>query len=209
MRSEALDIIIESKGKAVWLILSGPFHNEQVPNMREKIGGLVQDGNREIVVDMEQVTDVGSQVVPAFLDLLNMIQGKNGALQFIFKNETVTKAFAPYKNIFSIYPDAHALAAGGFLGSMRRRSEMLFKKTGVRISLPVALFLLIIIAGWFISLGFIIHLQNERIHQQEIEIRELTHWKKKSEKEIETLRERIKPMEQLGLLPDTSTKNRE
>jgi len=38
MRSEALDITLESRGRALWLFLSGPFHHEQVPGMREKIG---------------------------------------------------------------------------------------------------------------------------------------------------------------------------
>ncbi|MBD3321991.1 MAG: hypothetical protein GF350_12915 [Chitinivibrionales bacterium] len=204
MRSEALDIVIESKGTAIWLILSGPFHNEQIPNMREKIEGMIEDGSREIVVDMEAVTDVGNGVVPAFLGLLNTIQGKNGRLRFIFRNPVVSRAFAPYRNLFAVYPDAPSLAAGGFLGSVRRRSEMLFKKTGIRISRPVALFLLVVIAGWFISLGFIIHLQNERIHTQEVEIRNLTEWQKKAEKKIQILRERIRPMEQLGLLPDSA-----
>ena len=53
MRSEALDITIESRRSAVWLLLSGPFHNEQVPNIREKITGLIDDGNKDIVVDLE------------------------------------------------------------------------------------------------------------------------------------------------------------
>jgi hypothetical protein len=66
----------------------------------------------------------------------------------------------------------------------------------------VALVLLFTLCGWFISLAFIIYLQNQRIREQERDLTELVQWKHQAEVEIKSLHERIRPMEQLGLLKD-------
>ena len=83
---------------------------------------------------------------------------------------------------------------------------MLSKKTGVRISRPVAIFLLFVLCGWFLSLIFIIHLQSQRIAEQQQELNELTQWKEHSSIELSTLRDRLRPLEQLGIVRDTSRK---
>jgi anti-anti-sigma regulatory factor len=203
MKSEALDITIVSRGGSIWLILSGPFHNEQVPNIKEKISGLIDDGNRRLVVNMENVSDVADSVAPMFLTLVNLIKGKGGDIKFVFKNEPVSKAFFPYRNLFGIYPDATALNIGGFFGVLRRRKSVLSKKTGVRMSRPVALILLVSLGGWFLSLVFIILLQNQRIRHQEVEVNGLSRWKQQASVEIVRLRERIRPLDQLGILKDS------
>jgi anti-anti-sigma regulatory factor len=202
MRSEALDIIIESRGNAVWLLLSGPFHNEQVPNIREKITGLVTDGNRHLVLDMEQTVEVGDQVVPMFLGVMSIIRGKGGDLKLVFKNEAVSKAFASHRNVFRIYPNAAAAQRGGFFDILRYRREVMSKKTGIRLSRPVAVFMIVVLCGWFLSLAIIIRLQSGRIKDQEKEIHELSQWNKQAEMELVELKDRLKPMVQLGLLKD-------
>ena len=204
MKSEALDITIVSRSGSIWLVLSGEFHNEQVPGIKEKIAGLIDDGNRRLVINMENVSDVDDSVAPAFLTLVNLIKGKGGDIKFVFKNEPVTKAFSAYRNLLSIYPDALAMHAGGFFGGLRRRRSVLSKKTGVRMSRPLALVLLVSLGGWFLSLVFIILLQNQRIRHQEIEVNDLSHWKQRAGVEIVRLRERIKPLDQLGILKDTA-----
>jgi anti-anti-sigma regulatory factor len=203
MKSEALDISIVSRGGALRVVLSGPFHNEQAGGIKEKIHGLIDDGNRRFIIDMENVVAVDDAVVPMLLSLVNSLKGKGGDIKFIFRNETVTKAFAPFRNLFSIYPDAGALDAGGFFGILKNRRKLLSKKTGVRLSRPVALILLFTLAGWFLSLAFIIHLQSRRISQQERELAELTQWRQKAGIELTNLRERIRPLQQLGILKDT------
>lgn len=200
MRSEALDIVIEGHGHSLRLWLAGPFNNEQIPNIREKIGGLIEDGNRILTIDMEQVAAVGDRVPDLFLNLLSLVRGKGGDLILIFRNPAVTTAFATYRNIFQVYPDAAAAARSGILGFLRHRRTLLSRKTGVRISRPVAVFLLVVLAGWFVSLAFIIWLQSNRIRQQQNDQRELTQWKQMADMELQGLRERIRPMEQLGLL---------
>jgi anti-anti-sigma regulatory factor len=206
MRSEALDITIESRGRAVWLFLSGPFHAEQVPGMREKICGLIDDGSRHLVFSMEGIVDIDDNAVQMFLALLNLMRGKGGDIWFIFKNEVVSKAFSPYKNICSIYPDSLSLPAGGFFSTLRRVSRVLTRKTGIRLSRPIALTLLISLFGWILSLVVIINLQHQRIKQQEIENRALVTWKQQATAKLKELRERIRPLEQLGVLKDTAPK---
>jgi anti-anti-sigma factor len=203
MRSEALDITIEGRANRTWLFLSGPFHSEQVPNIREKIEGLVADGHRDIVVDLEQVTEINEGVVGLFLDLLNQVRGKGGDLKLVFRNQTVSAAFSRYRNLFSIFPDARAVQSHGFWNSIRRRGILLSRRTGVRLSRPVAIFLLFVLCGWFFSLALIIRIQNRLIRQQEEEIRTLVTWKHENQLEIERLRERLRPLQQLGLLRDS------
>jgi hypothetical protein len=51
---------------------------------------------------------------------------------------------------------------------------------------------------------FIIFLQSRRIHEQETEVIGLTQWKQQANVEIMNLRERIRPLDQLGILKDTA-----
>jgi hypothetical protein len=153
---------------------------------------------------MEGVTDIDDAVAPLFLSLVNMIKGKGGDMKFVFRNEVVSKAFAMYRNLIGIYPDAAALQSRGFFGILRRRKSVLSKKTGVRMSRPLALILLCALAGWFLSLMFIIFLQNRRIRDQETEVNGLAQWKQQANVEILNLRERIRPLDQLGILKDTA-----
>jgi anti-anti-sigma regulatory factor len=206
MRFEALDIIIEGRGDATWLLLSGPFHKEQVPNIRAKFHALLEDGNRYFIVDLEALIAIDPSVVDLFLTIANDIRAKGGELKLVFKNSVVTAAFAPYARLFMIYPEAGMLASGGLFKKIMRRGKVLAKKTGVRISLPVALFLIVVLCGWFLSLMFIINLQNQRIGQQQKELNDLNQWKEHSTIELNTLRERLRPLEQLGILRDTTRK---
>jgi anti-anti-sigma regulatory factor/DNA-binding HxlR family transcriptional regulator len=186
----------------MWLFLSGPFHAEQAPGMKEKIGGLIEDGNKRIIIDMEGVTDIDESVPQMFLSLLNFVRGKGGDIQFIFKNETVTKAFSPLKSLVAIYPDAQSLPTGGLFSTLRRRSRVLTRKTGIRLSRPIAITLLVTLAGWILTLVFTIHLQNQRIRQQEFELRTVSEWKRSATVELKTLRDRLRPLEQLGIVKD-------
>jgi len=83
---------------------------------------------------------------------------------------------------------------------------VLARKTGIRLSRPIALTLLITLFGWILTLMFIIYIQSQQIHRQEAEIRSLSEWNRTAGTEIKELRERIKPLEQLGILKDSTPK---
>jgi anti-anti-sigma factor len=206
MRFEALDIIIEGRGDVTWLILAGPFHKEQVPNIRGKFTSLLEDGNRDFVVNLEAVTIIDAAAVDLFLTIANDVRAKGGELKLVFRNPAVSHAFAPYAHLLTIFPDTTTLDSGGFFDRIMRRGRVLTKKTGVRLSLPVALFLLFVLCGWFLSLLFLVNLQNRRIAEQQRELSELTQWKEHSTVELNALHERIRPLEQLGIIRDTVEK---
>jgi anti-anti-sigma regulatory factor len=206
IRSEALDITLESRGATVWWFLAGSFNNEQAPSIREKFTGLINDGCRNFIVDMEKVTSIDDGVVPMFLSLLNTLKGKGGELTFIFKNETLCRAFLPCYNLFSIFPDADSMSKGTLLDLLRKRGRALTKKTGFRISRTVAILLLTVLSGWFLTLLFIINMQNQRIRQQQDELHELSAWKLTAGIELETMKERLQPLEQLGIIEDAPAK---
>ncbi len=202
IQSEALDITLECRSETIWLFLSGQFNNEQVPSIREKILSLVEDGNKFFIIDLEKVTSIEDMVVPMFLNLLNTIKGKGGELKFIFKNPVLSRAFQPYWNLFAIFADGDSLIRGTFLTLLKRKSRFLSRKTGFRISRPVAIFMLTVLCGWFLTLLFIIHLQNNRIQEQQKEVQELNQWKQSTLLEMNQLKERLRPLEQLGILKD-------
>jgi anti-anti-sigma regulatory factor len=203
MRSEALDIVIEGREAATWLILSGPFHKEQIPNIRAKFSALLEDGNRDFIVDLEGVSAIDQVVAEMFLLVLNDCREKGGEIRFIFKNNAVEEAFSPYRNLMPIFADEQALAAGGLLSRLARGGRVLRKKTGVRISRQVAIFLLIVLCGWFLTLLFIVHMQYLRLAAQQQELNELTQWKQRANIELNTLHDRLRPLEQLGIVRDT------
>jgi anti-anti-sigma regulatory factor len=203
MRSEALDIVIEGREESTWLILSGPFHREQIPNIRAKFEALLEDRNRDFIVDLEGVTAIENEVAEMFLLVLSEVREKGGEIRFIFKNNTVEEVFSPFRNLMLIFADAEALTAGGMLRRLARSGMMLRKKTGVRISRQVAIFLLIVLCGWFLTLLFIVHLQYRRIAEQQQELNYLTQWKQHAQIELTSLKERLLPLEQLGIVRDT------
>jgi len=204
MRSETLDYIFEERAGDLWVLLSGPFTSDQIPTFREKMLTLIDDGNHHLVFDLEHIRAIDSAVVPVFLQLLNTTSAKSGSLKLVFKNKLITSAFSAYRNIFSIFPDASLLHRGGIIALIHRQRRRMLRKTGIRISRPVALFLLFILSGWFISLFFIIHLQNRHIKEQQQELQELSQWETRSRLEIDKLRSRLRPLDQLGILKDSS-----
>jgi anti-anti-sigma regulatory factor len=204
MRSDTLDIIIEERNGDLWCVLSGPFSQDQIPTFREKFITLVDDGNRSFVIDLERVGTLHAAVIPMFLQLINILKAKNGNCKFVFSNEHVTKAFHPYRHIITAYPDASLLLQGGLLAALQRQRRRLSRKTGIRISRPVALILLFVLCGWFISLLYIIHLQNRHIKEQQSELHDLSQWETRSRIEIENMRNRLQPLEQLGILRDST-----
>ncbi|HEX3020020.1 MAG TPA: STAS domain-containing protein [Chitinispirillaceae bacterium] len=203
MHFESLDIIIEGRNDTVFLFLSGPFRKEFIPHMREKFSVLLEDGNRRFMVNMEDVTSIDDSAVQMFLKLLNAVKAKGGELGLIFKNETLTRAFAPFLNLIPVYPDDSTAAPGGILASLRRRGILLSRKTGIRISRPVAIFVLVVLCGWFVTLLFIIRLQNRNLKEQQHELYELSTYKQRAIIEINRMQERLRPLEQLGIVKDT------
>jgi anti-anti-sigma factor len=204
MRSETMDFTIEEYNGALWFHLEGPFTADQIPTFKEKFQTLIDDGNRIFVINLQQITVIDTEVVQLFLHLLNMVKEKRGTFNLVFSNDTVSRVFHPYRNIFSIYPDTTLLRTDGILSVIQKTRRTLLKKTGIRISRQIALLLLLSIFGLIAALLVIISLQSRHIKEQQTELHELLQWETRSRLEIETLRKRLRPLEQLGILRDTT-----
>jgi len=200
MRSEALEITLIARGESMWIVLKGPFHDEQIPQIREKINGLIRDGVRMIVLDIEHVRSAGESVVSLCVNMTNTLRGKGGDLKLIFNSNTLTRLFSSYRHILSIYPNAHALERGKLRTVLKRSSRYLTKKTGVRISRGVALSFLFLSTGWFSTLLIVIYLQSTRITEQHNEIDQLSSQLHSSTKQLQILQKRIGPLIQLGIV---------
>lgn len=206
MRSETMDFTIEEYNGALWIHLEGPFTAEQIPTFREKFQTLIHDGNRVFVVHLEHITVIDPEVVQLFLHILNSIKAKQGSFNLVFSNSVVSRAFHTYRNIFTIYPDTTLLRKDGIFSLLQKSRRRLLKKTGIRLSRQIALLLLSTVFALFTALLFIISLQNRHIKEQQTELHELLQWETRSRLEIETLRNRLAPLEQLGVLRDTTEK---
>jgi anti-anti-sigma factor len=204
MRSETMDFTIEEYNGALWFHLEGPFTADQIPTFKEKFQTLIDDGNRIFVINLQQITVIDTEVVQLFLHLLNMVKEKRGTFNLVFSNDTVSRVFHPYRNIFSIYPDTTLLRTDGILSVIQKTRRTLLKKTGIRISRQIALLFLLSIFGLIAALLVIISLQSRHIKEQQTELHELLQWETRSRLEIETLRKRLRPLEQLGILRDTT-----
>ena len=124
-------------------------------------------------------------------------------MKLIYRNEAICRAFLPYFNLFTIFPDAESLSRqNAVLGFLKKRGKALTKKTGFRISRTVAVFGLIVLCGWFLTLMYIINMQNQRIQVQQAELQELGLWKVTAEIDMERMKERLLPLEQLGIIKD-------
>ena len=206
MRSETMDFTIEEYNGSLWLHLEGPFTAEQIPTFKEKFHTLIDDGNRVFIIHLEQITVIDPEVVQLFLHLLNSVKEKQGTFNLVFSNTVVSRAFHAYRNIFSIYPDTTLLRKDGIFSLLQKSRRRLLKKTGIRLSRQVALLLLSTIIALFTALLFIISLQNRHLKEQQTELHDLLQWETRSRLEIDALRNRLAPLEQLGVLRDTTEK---
>jgi len=204
MRTETMDFTIEEYNSALWLHLEGPFTSDQIPTFKEKFQTLIEDGNRVFVVNLEFITFIDPEVVQLFLHLLNSVREKQGSFNLVFSNTVVSRAFHAYRNIFSIYPDTSLLRKDGIFSLLHKSRRRLLKKTGIRLSRQVALLLVLTIFGLITALLFIISLQSRHIKEQQTDLHDLLQWETRSRLEIETLRNRLIPLEQLGVLRDTT-----
>ena len=204
MRSEALEIQIEEWNENTVLNLRGRFHNEQVPNIREKISDLLASENRGFILDFSEVTELDEAVPPFLLEVLNSIKGKEGELKIVCGGGAVLDALEKSRNIFDLYPDRNSIMSGGFLKRLQTRGITLSKKTGVRLSRSIAMLLFVALTGWFVSLLVILIMQYSQVSSQKKELSALRQWKSESEKQIQVLQERLKPLEDLGVAADST-----
>lgn len=203
MKSEALELQFETWKQNRVLVLRGRFTNEQIPNIRERMEDFLGAGERSFVLDLSEVSEL-DDAVPAFLlEILNLVRGKEGSLRIIYGTEVVWKALESHRNLFELHADRQSLFSGGILKRLQARGITMSRKTGIRISRPVAMVLLISLSGFLLSLLAIISIQHSQIRSQKSEVAGLRKWRSQTLSRMETLEQRLRPLEDLIRVPDS------
>ena len=206
MKSEALEIQIEDWNGNTVLFLRGRFNNEQIPNIREKISDLLAGGDRSFIIDLTYVSEPDNAVPEFFLEVLNTVRGKQGELRIVYGRDEILSLLQKFRNVLELYPERKDLFSGGLMRRLQTRGIVLSRKTGMRISRPVAVLLLFALTGWILFLLTMLLIQNHQVARQKKELADLTEWRTKTLQQIQILQERLKPLEDLGIVTDSLPK---
>lgn len=203
MKSEALEIQIEDWNGNTVLFLRGRFNNEQIPNIREKISDLLAGGDRSFIIDLSSVAELDHAVPEFLLEVLNTVRGKEGELRIVYGREEILSLLQKFRNLLELYPERKDLFSGGLMRRLQTRGIVLSRKTGMRISRPVAVLLSFALTGWILFLLTMLLIQNQQVARQKRELAALTEWRAKTLQQIQVLQERLKPLEDLGIVTDS------
>jgi anti-anti-sigma regulatory factor len=203
MKSQQLDIRLEVFGDNIHVTLSGNFFAEQIPNVRQKFEGFVQEGYHEYIVLLEDVELRSSDVMHFFLEILNTIQGRSAKLILIFQKPTIESFFSSYSNIFQCYSSIDSYQKSGFVNSLKRTGILYSRRTGLRISLPTAILISCLVAGWVLTLFTMIDSQENRLRNQEQKLNKLILSKDELVQRAQSLQKKLAPFQQMGLLKDS------
>lgn len=203
MRSDQLDIALAERDGEIFVRLGGDLEARHIPAVREKLFSLFEEPGRTYILDLEQVRFLDEGYLNLLVDLLNGVNGREGKLVLLFSKADTWKLFRPFANIFSIYPTYSAWKQSGFLANLRRTGVAYSRKTGIRVSTGVALFLGILIMGWMLTLFTIIRYQEGEIRNREERVLRLEQTGRDYVREITILRRAIGPLRELGLVGDS------
>lgn len=203
MKSQMLDMKIEFIDGGVRLTFEGIFFIDNWASLKEKLEAFSSDGIKLFFCHVENVEFRDPELLQEFLDLHNDFSGRNARLIFIFNRKSVAKYFLPYRHILEIYPSYENFRKQGFVRALRKVGVAYSKKTGVRISPTTATLVLLLLAGWVLTLLSMIQSQTNELDQSEGLVQALTLEKESLSQEVKELERKIAPLRQLGLLQDS------
>ncbi len=203
MRNSQLDTKIEFIEGAVRLVFDGIFFINQWPFVQEKFDSFISEGQKKFFVHLQKAKIRDAEILQNFLELQNNLAGRKAKLILIFDNKSNVKFFAPYKHLFEIYPNYETYRKQGFVRALRTVGLQYSKKTGIRISPTTAALVLLLLAGWVMTLLTMIQTQSEDLDKSRREVQELIVEQKSISRELKELETKLAPLRQLGLLKDS------
>lgn len=204
MISDRIDVQVEDYGEEVLLGLRGKFGPRQMASVREKLEMLVEGPGKIWFFDLEHCSFQGSGYLDLFLDLLNRIKGKGGAMVLLFSNADNYRFFDRLRNVFSIHSSRHSYHHSGLFHRLRQTGVVYSRRTGLRLSPGVAIVLVVLLAGWMLTLFSVLQYQEKEIRSRESRILELENQKRLYSREIYELRSAIGPLRDLGVIVDST-----
>lgn len=200
MRAELLDVSMEDYGHSILMTLKGAFTIEQLPAMQEKLSMLVEERRRVYLMDLDGCEFLDPAYLEMFLDLLNAIQSREGRLVLLFSNEANELFFRRWNKVFEIRSRLQDVSRFQLLESLKKRGVSLSKRTGIRLSTGVAVFLALLILGWIITLVSVVSFQERELRAREKKLVELENQERALATELKELISAVGPLRELGIL---------
>jgi anti-anti-sigma regulatory factor len=204
MKSDLIDIQVESRGNDVELSLSGSLGVVQLPQLKEKLNMLVNGPGCFFFLNLQNAHFTSELYLDVFLELLNRVKAQKSALILIFDSSELYDYFSRYVNIFEIYENRNAYKKSGMKKQLQQIGLHFGLRSGITVSSGVAVALISLLLGWFITLFVIISSQGHDISDKQAQIIALQNQKERYIKEIDKLESSIGPLRKLGVVQDTT-----
>ena len=204
MKSDLIDIQVESRGNDVELTLSGSLGNAQLSAVREKLDMLVDGPGCFFFLNLENAHFTSERYLDIFLELLNSVKSQRSALILIFEKAELYDYFEKYLNIFEIYENRAAYKKSGTKKQLQQIGIHYGLRSGITVSSGVAVAFISLILGWIVTLLIIISTQGYDIADKRAQIIALQNQKERYIREIDKLESSIGPLRKLGVIQDTT-----
>lgn len=204
MKSDLIDIQVESRGNDVELTLSGSLGIAQLSAVKEKLDMLVDGPGCFFFLNLQNAHFTSDHYLNVFLELLNRVKSQKSALILIFDSAELYDYFSSYLNIFEIYENRNAYKKSGTKKQLQQIGIHYGFRSGITISSGVAVAFLSLIVGWIVTLLIIISTQGHDLSDKQAQIIALQNQKERYIKEIDKLESSIGPLRKLGVMQDTT-----
>ena len=204
MKSDLIDIQVESRGNDVELTLSGSLGVAQLSAVREKLDMLVDGPGCFFFLNLQNAHFSSDRYLDVFLELLSRVKSQKSTLILIFDSEELEDYFSKYLNIFEVYENRNAYKKSGTKKQLQQIGLHYGLRSGITVSSAVAVAFLSLILGWVVTLLIIISTQGRELSDKQAQIIALQNQKDRYIKEIDKLESSIGPLRKLGVVQDTT-----
>lgn len=204
MKSDLIDIQVESSEDDVEITLSGSLGFSQLSAVKEKLAMLVEGPGCFYFLNLQNCHFTSDQYLDFFLDLLNQVKAKKSALILIFDKSELYQYFSKYQNIFEIYGNRRAYKKSGTKKQLKQIGLYYGLRSGITLSPSVAIAFCVLILGWMVTLFIVVSTQGRDIADKQAQIIALQNQKARYIQEIDKLESSIGPLRKLGVVQDTT-----
>ena len=204
MKSDLIDIQVESRGNDVELTLSGSLGVAQLSALKEKLDMLVDGPGCFFFLNLQNAHFTSDDYLDVFLELLNRVKSQKSTLILIFDSMELYDYFEKYLNIFEVYENRNAYKKSGTKKQLQQIGLYYGLRSGITVSSGVAVAFLSLILGWIVTLLIIISTQGRELSDKQAQIIALQNQKDRYINEIDKLESSIGPLLKLGVIQDTT-----
>ena len=204
MKSDLINIQVESRGNDVELTLSGSLGTAQLEAFKEKLDMLVDGPGCFFFLNLQNAHFTSDLYLGIFLELLNRVKAQKSALILIFDSAELYDYFDRYLNIFEVYENRNAYKKSGTKKQLQQIGLHFGLRSGITVSSGVAVTFISLILGWLVTLLIIISTQGHDLSDKQAQIIALQNQKERYIKEIDKLESSIGPLRKLGVVQDTT-----